>query len=89
MVRADFTAREGDYLISIDGREIKVPENPYKYLQVTRGQKVKITINDRPGSDGARSTELEPIRSEYELRYNRWVADNVAAFTDDPAGDEA
>lgn len=87
LVRPDFSAREGDYLIAIDGREIKVPENPYKYLQVTRGQKVKITLNDRPEPPGARSTQVEPITSEYDLRYNRWVADNIKKVLDASGGD--
>jgi tricorn protease len=64
-------------LIAIDGHEIKAPENPYRFLQVTRGQKVKITVNDKPEAAGARSSQVEPIRSENELRYNRWVADNI------------
>ncbi len=78
LVRPDLALREGDYLIAIDDREIKYPDNPYKYLQVTKGQKVKITVNSKPQAAGAKSAEIEPIRSEYELRYNRWVADNIA-----------
>jgi tricorn protease len=77
LARPDFAVKAGDYLIAIDGHEIKVPENPYRYLQVTSGQKVKITVNDRPEPAGAKSAQVEPIRSENELRYNRWVADNI------------
>jgi tricorn protease len=47
-------------------------------LQITKGQKIKITVNDKPQASGAKSAEIEPIRYEYELRYNRWVADNIA-----------
>ena len=68
---------EGEFLIAIDGHEVKAPDNPYKYLQVVRGQKVKITVNANPTSVGARTFEVEPLRSESALRYNRWVTDNM------------
>ncbi len=77
LVRPDLTLKEGDYLIAIDDREIKWPENPYKYLQVTKEQKVKVTVNDKPAVAGSRSAEVVPMRNEYQLRYQRWVADNI------------
>lgn len=87
LMRPDFTVREGDFLIAIDDHEIKAPDNPYKYLQVTSGQKVKLTINDRPDGAGARTTVVEPIRSEYDLRYNRWVADNIKKVLEASGGE--
>ncbi len=75
LARPDIDIKEGDYLIAINGQEIKYPENPYKHLQVTKGQKVKITI--KSATAGAKTTEIEPIESEYTLRYNRWLADNI------------
>jgi tricorn protease len=77
LVRPDIDVKEGDLLVAIDGHEVKAPDNPYKYLQVTRGQKVKIAVNAKPGLAGARTFEVEPIRSESSLRYNRWLADNI------------
>jgi tricorn protease len=77
LVRPDIDPKEGGFLIAIDGHEVKAPDNPYKYLQVVRGQKVKITVNAKPTSVGARTFEVEPLRSESALRYNRWVTDNM------------
>ena len=56
---------------------VKPTDNPFQYLQVTRGQKVAITVNSRPTAEGARTYEIEPLRSEAALRYNRWLADNI------------
>jgi tricorn protease len=78
LARPDVDAKEGDYLIAIDGHDLK-GDNPYRYLQVTRGQKVKVTLNAAPSPSGARTYEVEPLRSEGDLRYNRWIADNIAA----------
>jgi len=77
LLRPDIQLKEGDYLIAINGKEIKSPANPYQSLQVTKGQKVTVTVNDKATAAGARTYTIEPIRSEYTLRYHRWVADNI------------
>ncbi len=77
LARPDIEAKDGDYLIAIDGHDLK-GQNPLRFLQVTRGQKVTVTINGTPSAAGGRTYEVEPIRSENDLRYNRWVADNIA-----------
>jgi len=77
LVRPDIHLKEGDFLIAINGHKVKTDENPYKYLQVTRGQKVKITVNSKPSKIGSKTYEIEPVRSEYSLRYERWIADNI------------
>ena len=78
LVRPDAPIREGDYLIAIDGVEVKYPVDPHQYLQVTRDQRVKITVNSQPTATGAKTFETKPVRNEYQLRYNRWVSDNMA-----------
>jgi len=87
LVRPDRAVQEGEFLIAIDGREIRPPENPYRYLQVTRGQKVSITVSSKPASEGARTIDVEPVRSESSLRYNRWLADNIEAVRSASNGD--
>ncbi len=78
LARPDVDVKDGDFLIAIDGHDLK-GDTPYRHLQVTRGQKVTITVNGAPSATGARSYEIEPLRSETELRYNRWIADNISA----------
>lgn len=65
--------QEGDYLISIDGHEVKTGENPYKYLENTVGKVIKITVNNKPGKNGARTYKIKPIDSEISLMYLDWV----------------
>jgi tricorn protease len=78
---------EGDYLIAIDGKEIRCPENPYARLQVTRGQKVTLTVNSKPSAAGGHEISVEPVDSEYDLRYNRWIADNIKIVVQASGGD--
>jgi tricorn protease len=77
LARPDIDVKDGDFLIAIDGRDLK-GGNPARHLQVTRGQRVKVTVNGTPTAAGARTYEVEPLRSEGDLRYNRWIADNIA-----------
>jgi len=86
LARPDVEVREGDLLIAVDGHDLK-GANPYRFLQVTRGQKVKVTVNRTATAAGARTYEVEPIRSETDLRYHRWVADNIATVQKVSKGD--
>ena len=84
--RPDVDIKDGDYLIAIDGNDLK-GANPYRFTQVTRGQKVKVTINATPSATGAKTYEVEPLRSEGDLRYNRWIADNIETVLKVSKGD--
>ncbi|HNX98175.1 MAG TPA: S41 family peptidase, partial [Candidatus Aminicenantes bacterium] len=77
LVRPDWDIREGDFLLAIDGQPVKVPQNPYRSLQVVAGQKVELTIGHQPDLATARTYLVEPLRGDYNLRYNRWLADNI------------
>ncbi len=75
--RPDFDIQEGNYLVAINGTELKVPDDYNKYLQVSSGQKVSVTINAKPGMQGGKTYEVELIRNDNNLRYSRWLADNI------------
>ena len=77
LVRPDIDLKEGDYLIAINGNEIKAPEDYFKYLQVIAGQTVTVTINSKPSKDGAKTYEIKPIKNNSQLRYFRWITDNI------------
>ncbi|MFN8012670.1 MAG: S41 family peptidase [Holophagaceae bacterium] len=74
----DPKVKEGEYLLAIDGQDLKAPDAVARRLQVVKGQKVKLTVNARPGLEGARTVEVEPVASDTRLRYVRWVADRIA-----------
>ncbi len=89
LARPDIRLKAGDFLIAIDGKEVKAGDDYWKLLQVVGGQKVKVTVNETPSAEGARTYEVEPIRSDRDLRYFRWLTDNirkVLAATDGRVG---
>ncbi len=75
--RPDIAVKEGDYLIAIDGVTVSKDVDYYKLLQVTPGRRIKVTVNAKPTAEGAKTYDVEPIRSDSALRYNRWLADNI------------
>ncbi|MDR3682205.1 MAG: S41 family peptidase [Geothrix sp.] len=71
--------KEGEYLLAIDGRPLRAPEAIESRLQVIKGQKVTLTVNTKPTLAGSRTFEVEPVASDWNLRYEHWIAGNIAA----------
>ena len=68
--------RAGDYLLAIDDEPVPPEVNPYRLLRGKAGRKIRLRVNARPGSDGARTVSLQPIQSEQKLHYLDWVEHN-------------
>jgi tricorn protease len=71
--------KEGEYLLAIDGKPLHAPVAIQSRLQVIKGQKVTLTVNTKPSLAGSRTIEVEPVASDWNLRYERWIAGNIAA----------
>jgi tricorn protease len=80
LVRPDIAVKEGDFLLAIGGAPLKAGDDYFKLLQTTPGKKVKVTVNAKPSMDGAKTYEVEPVRSDTQARYFRWIDDNIKAI---------
>ncbi len=65
-----------DYVISIDGVELKAPTNPYSLLDAKVGQQVVLEIAAKADGKDSREITVVPIASEFALRYEAWVQKN-------------
>jgi tricorn protease len=65
--------KEGDYLISLNGFDVSLKDNPYRYLENTVGKKISIKVNAKPSTQDSREYIIKPIRSEQDLFYLDWV----------------
>lgn len=82
-------AREGDYVLAIDGEALAGRDNPYRLLRHRADRIVRLTLNAQPTLDGAREAAFQPITSERSLRYLEEVTANrarVAALSDGRVG---
>ena len=66
----------GDYLLAIDGHELRAPDNPWRLLQGRSGLQTRLTINSRPDLRGAREVVVVPVADEGGLRHFAWVEGN-------------
>ncbi|UCF38028.1 MAG: PDZ domain-containing protein, partial [Acidobacteriota bacterium] len=66
----------GDYLVAIDGKPLRVPENPFRLLEGTAGRTITVSVSNQPSIEDAREMLVEPASSERELRTWAWVEAN-------------
>ncbi|MEO5814291.1 MAG: PDZ domain-containing protein, partial [Gemmatimonadaceae bacterium] len=68
--------RNGDYLLAVNGVELRAPDNVYRLLDGTANKQTVLTINSRPSMDGARTVTVIPVANEQGLRTRAWVEGN-------------
>jgi tricorn protease len=78
-------ARTGDYLLAVNGAELKPPTSPYAALEGTAGRQTVLRLSDRPTLEGSWTVTVVPVENEGELRTRAWVEDN-RRFVDSMSG---
>ncbi|MGX5816821.1 S41 family peptidase [Chitinophaga lutea] len=70
--------KEGDYILSVDGRPLDEETSIYALLQNRVNRQVTLKVNGQPGESGAREIVVEPTdpQTEYELRKTDWIEGN-------------
>jgi tricorn protease len=69
-------AKAGEYVLAIDGHELKDSNDIYEMLEGKAGKQVKVKIGADPSGTGAREVTVVPVASEFGLRNRAWVEDN-------------
>ena len=70
--------QEGDYLLAVDGAELRAPTNPYRLLEGSAGRVITLTVASSPSAADARDIVVEPTANESALRRWAWVEANQA-----------
>ncbi len=68
--------KTGDYIVGINGKELKAEDNPFQMLDGTVGVQTVLHINSKPEFENAEKVIVKPISSESALRQRAWVEDN-------------
>ncbi|MEP6718443.1 MAG: PDZ domain-containing protein, partial [bacterium] len=66
----------GDYILAINGVELKAPDNIFRLLDGTATRQTSLTVNNKPTMEGARNITVVPVTSEQTLRTRAWVESN-------------
>ncbi len=82
-------AKEGDYLLAVNGANVTAGDNIYQYFENTAGKIVELTIGPNPGYEGSRIVKVVPVDNEFALRNRDWVENNLRKVTEATHGQVA
>ena len=68
----------GEYLLAVEGAELRAPENVYSRFENRAERIVSITVGPSPDGAGARTVGVVPVANEGALRNRDWVEGNLA-----------
>jgi tricorn protease len=66
----------GDYILAINGEELKANDDPYRLLKNRADNLVQLTVNSKPSMDGSRTVSFKPVTDETNLIYLGWISEN-------------
>jgi tricorn protease len=68
--------KTGEYLLSVNGREVRPPDNVYSFFEQLAGKSVLLRVGPDAGGAGAREVTVVPVPDETRLRNLAWIEDN-------------
>jgi tricorn protease len=68
--------KPGDYLLAVNGKSLRAPQNPYELFINTVNENITLTVNSKPSEEGARKVVVKPLGSEYPLRQLDMISTN-------------
>jgi len=80
-------AREGDFIIAINGKSTKEMNDIYEAMVNKAGVQVELTLNSKAAEAGARKVIIVPTDDEAELYYYNWVQGNIKKVSDATGGE--
>ncbi|HEX7023326.1 MAG TPA: PDZ domain-containing protein, partial [Gemmatimonadales bacterium] len=69
--------RAGEYLLAVNGVDLRPPASVYAPFEQTVGRTVEISVGPNPDGTGARTLQVVPIASESALRNRAWIEGNL------------
>ena len=68
--------KEGEYLIAVNGREVKATDNIYSFFQQTAGKQIIIKVSANADGSNSREVTVVPVANEGGLRNLAWIEGN-------------
>ncbi|HUB82290.1 MAG TPA: PDZ domain-containing protein [Bryobacteraceae bacterium] len=66
----------GDYLLAVNGRDLRATDNIYSFFEETAGKTVLLRVGADPSGAGAREVKAVPVADEFGLRHLEWIEAN-------------
>ncbi|HEV2844400.1 MAG TPA: PDZ domain-containing protein, partial [Thermoanaerobaculia bacterium] len=68
--------KPGEYLLAVNGRELKATDNVYAFFEATAGKAIQLEVGPNADGKGSRTVTVVPVEDEYEIRNLAWVEGN-------------
>jgi tricorn protease len=68
--------KEGDYLLSVNGKQLKGTDEVHRLFEGTADHSVVIEVGPNADGTGSRKVTVVPVESDRGLRHMAWVEDN-------------
>lgn len=69
-------AREDEYILAVNGRDLTADDNIFEYLQGTSGNQVTLRVGPSANGRNARDIVIEPTDNERAMRLWAWIENN-------------
>src|SRR6185503_13043296 len=66
----------GEYLLAVNGREVRASDSVYSFFEQTAGKSVVIRVGPNPDGSNSRQVTVVPVGNEGGLRNLAWIEDN-------------
>jgi tricorn protease len=67
--------RAGEFLLAVDGQELKAPTDPFSLLVGRQDATLRLTVADGPNGK-RRDVTVQPVKNELALREQAWIDHN-------------
>jgi tricorn protease len=78
--------KEGEYLLAVNGKELRPPTNLFSMFENTAEKIIEITVGPNPDGKGSRTVSVVPLKDEYALRNRDWVEGNIKKVNEATGG---
>jgi tricorn protease len=68
--------KAGDYILAVNGRELRSSDNVYSFFEETAGKQVVLKVGANPDGKDSREVTVVPVESEENLRHRAWIEGN-------------
>ncbi len=66
----------GDYVLAVDGTELKAGDNYWKILSTTMNEWIPVRYAKAPSGENAKTVRIASVTSLTDIKYEEWVARN-------------
>jgi tricorn protease len=76
MTQPGVNVKAGEYLLEVNGRDVRPPANVYSFFEGLAGKSVVLKVGTDASGAGAREVTVVPVADEGRLRNLAWIDDN-------------